>query len=131
MKHLGSYFPYKKQREVELIRAFRQEIADSKHINMDEIFKRVVLRPCSRFWVSEERAAIAVSSMFRGCDAGITNKLKRNMYSELFRRYKELRLKNKGVPMSRIIYVIVNSPAPQFYLSPSQAKMIINAARKK
>lgn len=131
MKHKGASFPYKKQRELELMNAFKQVLSESKHIRMDDIFGRVVNRPCSRFWVSEERATIAVSTMLRGCGGIVTNKLKRKMYNEIFCRYKKLRLENPRVPMSHIIYSIVNSPAPQFYLSPSQAKIVINKARAK
>lgn len=132
MKHLGSSFPYKYQRELELMKAFRQELSEAKHINMDEIFKRVVKRPCSRFWVTEERAAIAVSAMLRGGgDAVFANNLKRQMYKEIFRKYQEMRITHKGMPMAKIIFIIVNSPAPHFYLSPSQAKIIINSHRSK
>lgn len=131
MKHTGSSFPYKMQRERELVKAFKQELAQCKHISMNKVFERVVKHPCSRFWVSEERAAIAVSAMLRGCDVVFANGMKRQMYRELFRRYNEMRAQNKGLPLSRIIFRIVNSPAPHFYLSASQAKIIINAARKR
>lgn len=129
MKHIGSSFPYKKERECELLCAFKRELANSKHIVMNSILQRVVNSPCSKFWVTEERAAIVISNMLCGKAIFATDS-KREMFTELLKRYKEERKKRKTEPISRIVFDIVNSPAPKFYLSISQAKIIINAARK-
>ena len=130
MKHLGSIFVYQREREKELYAAFKKEIACCKHINMKEIFSNVVKYPCSRFWVSEERAAIVISEIVRGRPI-LATASKKEMYREIYKRYKKLKEKNRNVPMSRLIYQVINSPSPQFYLSPSQAKIIINKLRKK
>ena len=129
MKHLGSSFPYKKERERELLKVFKRELANSKHIVMKSILQRVVNNPCSKFWVTEERATIVISNMLCG-KAIFAKQSKKEMFEEILRRYKIERTKRKTEPMSRIIFDIVNSPAPKFYLSVSQAKIIINAARK-
>ena len=129
MKHIGSVFAFQKEREKELYAAFRKEIANCKHINMKQIFSNVVKYPCSRFWVSEERAAIVISKFIRGRPI-LATASKKAMYCEIYKRYKELKERNKNIPMSRLVYQVVNSPAPHFYLSPSQAKIIINKLRR-
>lgn len=128
MKHKGSKFPYEDKRNSELINAFRKEMASCSRIVMGDIFKNVVRYPCSRFWVSEERAAIVISAMLNG-SGGCVGKCKMAMYSELLARVKRIIKENPHLPLSKAVFFAVNSPAPMFYLSPGQAKSIINSIR--
>lgn len=129
MRKHKAKFPYSAERDKELLRAFRSELSECRHILMDDIYKRIVKRPCSRFWVTEERAAIAVSLMLHGervCSSGA----KLSMFREIFRRYLIERARQPGRSMASIVERIVNSPAPEFYISPSRAKSILLRARK-
>ena len=55
---------------------------------------------------------------------------KRDMYDEIFARVKELRISHPEAPLQLLVFIVVNSPAPRFYLSASQAKSIINRVRR-
>lgn len=128
MKHKGCNFPYAEQRKRELLRAFRIALESSKRVVMDDIFKMVVAYPCTRFWVTEERAFNVVKAMMKGlmpCPKGE----KREMYEEIFSRVKLLKETHPEVSVYLLTQLAVNSPAPRFYLSPSQAKAIINGTR--
>lgn len=128
MKHFGSCFPYKRQREKELMTVFRSVLASSARVNMMNVFREVVSRPCSRYWVTEERAAIVISSIMRGTYAPL-GKDKHDMYMSLYRRFLETRSQRPNLPYQELIFLSVNSPAPRFFLSPSLAKTIINGVR--
>lgn len=130
MKHIGSTSYYKQQREHELMTTFRQLLHECRHVNMEKLFKQVVLKPCSRFWVSEERATIVVCRMMRGLPV-IATHCKREMYDEIFTRCNALKSQSPALSMSQIVCRVVSAPAPKFYLSASQAKAIINSIRRK
>jgi hypothetical protein len=130
MKHIGSTSYYKQQRERELMTAFRQLLHECSHVNMEKLFKQVVMNPCSRFWVSEERATIVIGRMMRGLPVIVTH-CKREMYNEIFTRCKALKSQSPSLSMSQIVCRVVSAPAPKFYLSASQAKAIINNLRRK
>ncbi len=129
MKHIGSIFPYAAERERELLHAFRVVMATTKHIIMNQVFSEVVSMPCSRFWVSEERAITVIRTMMAGRYICTTGE-KRDMYDEIFARVKELRISHHEAPLQLLVSIVVNSPAPRFYLSASQAKSIINRVRR-
>lgn len=128
MKHFGSCFPYKRQREKELMTVFRSVLASSARVNMMNVFREVVSRPCSRYWVTEERAAIVISSIMRGTYTPL-GRDKHDMYMSLYRRFLETRSQCPNLPYQELIFLSVNSPAPRFFLSPSLAKTIINGVR--
>ena len=128
MKHLGSYFPYKAEREKELMTAFRSILASVHRVNMMNVFREVVSRPCSRYWVTEERVAVFVSSIRRGTHMPL-GRDKHDMYMSLYRRFLETRSQCPNLPYQELIFLSVNSPAPRFFLSPSLAKTIINGVR--
>lgn len=128
MKHHGSCFPYKEQRKKELMTAFHSVISSTRHLNMMNVFREVVSRPCSRYWVTEERAAIVISSIERNTYRPL-GKYKHEMYMNLYHHYVELRRIMPELSYQELIYRVVNSRAPKFYLSPSLAKIIINTIR--
>lgn len=128
MKKKGANFPFEMQRERELMQAYRKELAECKYIKMDEIYRKVAKCSCSRYWVTEERATIAVSNMLNG--RGVcSSDAKGAMYKDIFNRYLLLKKIHPNRPISWIVRLIVNSEAPEFYISPSRVKSILNRAK--
>lgn len=127
MKHKGSTFPYKSERDKELMRAFRKEALTCRQVTMDT-FRRVADSPCSRFWVTEERAAIVIQKMMSG-RFHCVGKCKAEMYDEIFSRVMRMKKENPYMPMSKLVFFAVNSPAPKFYLSPGHVCSIIKSLR--
>lgn len=118
---------------MELMRAFDNEIHISIGKTERDIYSAIVTYECSRFWVSEERATIVVSEILRGGDLNriIGTPTKRRMYIEIVKRVKSEIKKNPGVKLREIVYDVVDSPAPEFYITPGTAKVIISKIRSK
>jgi len=57
---------FTRQRNDDLMCAYREQLALAKYIVMPEIFEKVAESPARRFWVSEERAAVEVARMLVG-----------------------------------------------------------------
>lgn len=124
MKHKGSTFEYKEARDADLLRAYREQIMLCDTIDLTEIFKKVVLMPSARFWVSEERAAIVIARMFRGDKLETMKTNTREMYEEIFKRVKDMKEKLPDMSLFDILFHVVRQPAPKFYLTPDSAKVI-------
>lgn len=126
MKHKGSFSEYENQRNKELASAYRQLLHSASFISMPDIYAQLVLQPCSRLWVSEERAAIVVSSMMRGFSIQHMTPNKQAMYRELLRRVTLLQRNNPHASIYELAFTAVHQPATQFYLTPGSAKVIIH-----
>lgn len=131
MKNLGSHFEYEKQRNDDLMRAYREEIYRSEVISLPQILHAIVNQPSARFWVSEERAAIVVSRMMKGDRLRKMRPLKREMFREIFKRVKKMQQIYPDMTLSQLAYEVVRQPAPKFYLTPGSAKVIISKIRRK
>lgn len=122
MKYFGSILEFTRQRNDDIMRAYRDCLQKAKFVVMPEIFAMVAESPASRFWVSEERAAIVVSAMLeaRGREKHYmpVNGVKREMFEEIFRRFLLERKSRPKASVLEIVSVIVNQPAPKFYLTP-------------
>lgn len=78
--------------------------------------------PRPRFRVSEERAAAVVSAIMRGKPVLDTMRpSKREMFEEIHRRVLALKASHPDWHLSELIYEVVNSPAPKFYMEASSA----------
>lgn len=131
MKYKGSKFECEKERNDDLMRNYHFLLDQSVHISMPDIYREVVERPSSRFWVSEERAAIVVASMLRGDDLGKMINNKKEMFREICSRVVKLRSEHPSMTVYEACFRVVRQPAPKFYLTPGSAKVIICKAKEK
>lgn len=131
MKHIGNKFKYEFERDKELIKTFHKVLMSVDNTNLNKILEMTVNSPCSRFWVSEERAAIVLSKMFGGEDISYMSESKKAMYNELFKRAKERKAKYPNRSIYDIAIDVTGQKAPRFYLTPQSAKTIICKIKKK
>lgn len=118
MKYFGSILDFTKERNDDLYRAYREQLAKASYIVMPEIFALVADSPARRFWVSEERAAIVVSAMLAEKPLPKMRSNKREMFEEIFRRFLILRAEYPKKSVYELVSAVVNQPAPKFYLTP-------------
>ena len=122
MKPPGSIMAFTRERNDALLKTYRRLVAEADEIRLREIGEKLVNSPSPRFWVSEERAAAVVSAILRGkpvLDA--MRPTKREMFEEIHRRVLALRSLHPAWNLSQLIFKVVNSPAPKFYMKPSSA----------
>ncbi len=129
MKKKGSVVEFTPQRDKELLDAFKAQFLKLGDVPTQELFTRAALSPASRFWVSEKRAMIVVSKMLKGDRILSMNAKKREMYFEIARRVKEYLRAEPGLTLTEATFRAVNSPAPEFYLTPKSARAMIYRIR--
>ena len=118
MKHFGSILDFTRQRNTDLMRVYRQKLAEAHVVTMPDIFRLVAESPASRFWVSEERAAVVISAMEAGKPMPRMRSNKIEMFQEIHRRYLLMRVSRPQGSLCELVAEIVNQPAPKFYLTP-------------
>jgi len=131
MKHKGSICDYVEERNRDLLRAFHEVIASGAHPSVPDIYRATANSPASRFWVSEERAAVVLTLMFNKRKLPKMIKSKREMFNEIYRRAVKLKAKNPDMTMLELATNVVHQPAPKFYLTGGSTKVIITYAKKK
>ncbi len=130
MKNFGSTVDFTHQRNADIMRVFRQKLSETDVIRMDDICRAVAESPSCRFWVSEERAAIVISSMESGRSLPCMTETKREMFAEIHKRYKELRPHFPQMTILELVSIIVNQPAPKFYFTPKSVREFICRIRR-
>ncbi len=129
MKKKGSVVEFNDQRDKELLQAFKSQLHLLGTVPLQEGFTRAAMMPASRFWVSERRAMIVISSMLKGNRIESMNTKKREMYHEIYRRVKRILEEEPGITLTEATFRVVNSPAPEFYLTPKSARAMIYRLR--
>lgn len=124
MKQLGTTFEYEKERNRDLIRAYRICMDAHPGLPFFQQCKLISNMPASRFWVSEERAGIVISHLLKGENILLTP-LKQEMYNEILGRTKAIMEREPGRAVSDIVFEVVNQPAPRFYYSAASIREMI------
>lgn len=125
MKHTGSNFEHEEARNKDLMRAYHKLLHEAASIRLADIFRKVVDMPSSRFWVSEERAAIVIASMLKGDKLKNMRPTNKEKYEEIFKRVLALKEDFPSLSVYELTFMAVQQPAPKFYLTPGSAKLII------
>lgn len=122
MKSAGSVLAFTRERNAALLDAYRKHTAAAEFVILSEVAKKIVNSPSPRFWVSEERAAAVVSAIMRGKPILATmRRSKREMFEEIHRRVIALKKKHPDWRLCQLVFVVVNSSAPKFYMEASSA----------
>ncbi len=130
----GSEFEFKQERDNDLMNVYRLAMKNAKYpVNLTEILTRVVNSPSKRFWVSSERASNVISEMYAGKDLAGMKQNKRLMFREIFRRVKQLQQLSqyKNYRLSELVSIVIEQPAPRFYITADSAKIIIHHIKKR
>jgi hypothetical protein len=130
MKHFGSIMDFTRERNEDIMRTFRIQLAKARFIIMPEIFQMVADSPSIRFWVSEERASIVVSAMLSGKQLPRMRANKREMFEEIYRRFLVARQIDSEKTVYELVSDIVRQPAPKFYLTPRTVDEIIHRIKR-
>lgn len=129
MKNVGSTFEYEDMRNEDLMDAYR-EVLCSHNGSTKELYRKVVEMPARRFYVSEERASIVISNMYKGRSIAQMRPNKREMYEEIFRRVLELKKERPNDSIYDLTFEVVQQPSPKFYLTPESARVFICYIKK-
>lgn len=146
-KHLGNRNIYTDQRDEELLKAYRAAkgrlMAEKGYIIQREAVDIARCSPCTRFFVSEQRASLVISQLLkfdkyieslrtgnpipRPADA-LENMfyMRRRMFSHLFIIYKRLRDEHPDYTHEELVTVACATPADEFYLTQSSATEILS-----
>lgn len=125
MKPFGCIIEFTHLRNADLLRAYRQQLIEADFVIKPEIFARVAESPSSRFWISEERATVVISAMLKGKTFPGMGKNKKEMFAEIYRRFALLHEQQPDKSVRELISIIVEQPAPKFYLTPRTVGEII------
>lgn len=132
MKRQGSKFEHTAERDKELMKTYCHYLGACDEAKLDVILTQTVNTPCSRFWVSDERASIVMSGIEReAIDLTTMVESRRNMYLELYRRVQLLRNENPTMSLSEVTSMAVMQEAPCFYLTAKSARTIIHRIKTK
>lgn len=129
MRKVGAKAEFNSQRDKELVDAFKKQLHLLGTMPQNKLFERASKMPASRFWVSEGRAAIVVSHLLKGGEINSMNPKKQEMYKEILKRVKAILREHPGVAVGDAVFKVVNSNAPEFYLTPLSARALIYKAR--
>lgn len=131
MKHPGNISDFIPMRNRELMEALRKCMENTDFFDINKDFEQVVNSPCSRYWISEERAMLVVSAMMKN-QPTLQNMrpTKREMFMEIFCRVYIMKVEHPEMTLNDCVYEVVNSPSRKFFMKPRHAREIIYNIKK-
>lgn len=129
MKHSGENMVFAEARAVDLIRVYTSYIEKCDFVSLKDVYQVVAESPAPRFYVTAKRASIVIAQMQQGLSCG--NPLKDEMYREIYRRCLKLRKQHPKWTMYQLCEVVVQQPAPKFYILPNRVQFILIKIRRR
>ena len=130
MKYKDSESDFKRERDADLLRAYREIISERDNIRLSEIEQKLAQSPSRRFWVSEDRAYIVILDLLKGKSLDNMIPTRKEMYQEIFRRFQIHKSNEPQLSNMEIIKRVCAEKAPSFYLTPQSIHVILSRVRK-
>lgn len=134
-KHKGNRNSYTDQRDLELADAFckaKEYLLCSKgYISLTDAINIARMTPCSRFFVSEERASFIIRAIISSEKKGTPDPLadmvyqRRRMFSHIYIIYKGVRNQFPQYSHEDAVAIACAHPANEFYLTIDSARVIL------
>lgn len=129
MKKRNAKCDYIAQRNEDLKKEFIARLGKTDFRRIDDIFPCLAQIPARRFYITEERALILLNQYERnGAWPAAMNKRRIMMMEEIRSRVKALMLKRPKLSLRDAVYEVVNSTAPNYYLTPRSIRTITYAS---
>lgn len=113
------------QRNMDLYNAYKKVISEMNIIVLDEALELTVNSPAKRFYISADRAyGVLIRWDLHGVTRLISDE-RQEMYEELYERIKELKPLYPNTPLMHLVEMVIEQPAPKFYLKIKSAKTIL------
>lgn len=119
-------------RDQDLLEAYQKTIDKSEHpFSLTDVLKKTVKMPAKRFYSSSKYACICIKAMKEGRPVIYQQKEKERMIQEVWRRVKQEEKTHPDAKLDELVELVMDLPAPEFYLKISSAKVIICKAKQK
>ncbi|MCD8266755.1 MAG: hypothetical protein LUC33_06325 [Prevotellaceae bacterium] len=109
-----------------LYHALRRQHPEKRN---EEIFRMMCVHPTSRFWITYRHALEMMRQLAKGTVPAGIRLLRLKMYQEIQRR--AVRLEGEGMDYYTALRKVIQSPAPEFYLTPLSCKEITYRALRR
>ena len=120
------------ERDQDLLRAYKEVIEEVSYpFCLHDVLEMTVRKPAKRFYSSTKYAYMCIKSMKEGHQVRYQQKEKEKMISEVWERVLIEERNYPDMKLDRIVELIMDRPAPEFYLKPSSAKVILCKAKQK
>ena len=113
------------QRNKDLHDTFLKVISEMDVIVLDEAIKQTVNSPAKRFYIGSDRAYGVLVRWNKYGICKLISPLRQEMFEEIYRRILELRKSMPDTPFMHLAEMVLDQPAPKFYLETSSAKTIL------
>lgn len=128
MKKKGSVCDFSQERNDALKEVYYKLLREMRSCSVAEIHKAMAKHPAPRFYVSEMRALTVVRHRQRTGEFPVMLGSRIRMFEEIWRRYELRRALDKESSDLDIVFDIVNSEAPGFFLTPGSIRTILSRA---
>ena len=123
----------KKLRNKALYLAYKDGLEKGCFATMREAAKYVCKHPAPRFFIEAEKASVLVGKILSNVSLINLNTCSRRLVWQLYHNYQDYIAKHPGCKLSRerIMEILVDEPAPEFYLEPQRTRKILYTEFKK
>lgn len=120
-------------RNDDLLRAVREAVANNDVATDYEAILIAINSPSKRYWCTSSAAAKALWRLSKGDPLAEMRPTSRERYQSLYELYLQMREERqyKGKSIYYISCLLVEQPAPKFFLTPKTAEKIYRRWRKK
>ena len=122
----------RKERDKDLFEKYSRALAQNRFESQDEIIDFVRQGGAKKFYISGDYCAIVLGRMLKGEAPGVYGKERLRKFADLLELYHEVRRRPgyESKSMLDVCHVIVEMPAPSFYLTHKTTNMFLMRIKK-
>lgn len=119
-------------RDMDLLNAYKEVLSEIKcPFLLQDVMEKTVRKPAKRFYSSTKYAYMCIKAIKEGRPIQYQQDEKKRMIHEVWERVQRLESEYPDMKLDHLVEMIMDSPAPEFYLKASSAEVILCRAKQK
>lgn len=120
------------ERDRDLLRAYKEVLQEVEYpFSLNSVMELTVRKPAKRFYSSTRYAYMCVKALKEGMPVRYQQSEKERMIREVWKRVQQEEILRPNMKLDVIVELVMGRPAPEFYLKPSSAEVILCKAKRK
>ena len=113
-------------RDMDLLNAYKEVLSEIEApFTLQDVMERTVRKPAKRFYSSTKYVYMCIKAIKEGRPIQYQQDEKKRMIHEVWERVQRLESEYPDMKLGHLVEMIMDSPAPEFYLKASSAEVIL------
>ena len=119
------------ERDLDLLNAYKQSLSEAEYpFLLSDVILAAIRKPAKKFYCATRGVYEAVRAIKQGIPPGDLGEERTRLVNDVYDKVVAMQKDNPETPLKHLVEIVLDGPAPEFYLKKTSAIVILHHIQK-